>query len=113
MKTAALAAMAVILFLGLFRVEVTAVRKSAVEKRAEALNDSETVEAMGKFVGRKDAAYLWAESTMTADCYRQATAESIVPDAHVLADCESAIHDRALEFPFFSVQVASRFKRSR
>lgn len=113
MKTALLVAMAAILFIGLFRVEITAVRKSPVEKRAEALTDSESVEAMSKFVGRDNAAYLWAESTMTRDCYRQASAGSIVPDAQALADCEGAIHERALEFPYLSIKVSSRLERSR
>jgi hypothetical protein len=112
-KTALLLVMAAILFLGLFRVEITAVKKSPVEKRAEALTDSESVEAMSKFVARDNAAYFWAESEMTSDCYRQATAGSIVPDAQILADCEGAIHERAPEFPYLSIKVSSRLERSR
>jgi hypothetical protein len=115
MKTAVLAAVvtAVILFLAFFKVDVTLIRKSAVEKRAEELTHSEKVDAVAKFVDRKNAAYLWAESAMTADCYRQATAESVVPNAQVLDDCQSAIHRKSFAPPFLSVKVAPRFERSR
>ncbi len=113
MKTVALMAIAAILFFGLFRVEVTVVRKSDVERRAEELTENETVDAVSKFVGRRNAAYLWAESTMIADCYRGATVQSVIPDPTVLADCESAIHEKTLEFPFLSVEVAPRFEVAR
>lgn len=113
MKTVALMTIAAILFFGLFRVEVGVVRKSDVERRAEELTDSETVDAVSKFVGRKNAAYLWAESTMIADCYREATAQSVIPNPTVLADCENAIHEKAPAFPFLSVEVAPRFEVAR
>jgi hypothetical protein len=113
MKTIALMTIAAVLFFGLFRVEVAIIRKSGVERRAEELTESETVDAVSKFVGRKNAAYLWAESTMIADCYRQATAQSVIPDPTALADCESAIHKKELEFPFLSVEVAPRFEVAR
>jgi hypothetical protein len=114
MKTVVLAIIAVIVFLGLFRVDVSLLRKSAVDKRAEALSDNELVSAVSNFIGRDDPAYLWAEMTMLADCYRQADVDrSGRARSEDLDACKRAMYEARLEYPFLSIEVTSRLDGAR